>query len=158
MVKRIYHILLSTFLRERSGFSFLLGMRNLKDYKKIIDQGFMSIPAFIEKVHFDKNQPQNHNIYISNMRDDYVIIYDGDDWKLVDKTETINNMYDDNSYSLEIRFNNMMKDLSDYAISKFQRFLDQADDNEIKNNIKKELKLLLYNHRKMVQNTKKRKH
>jgi outer membrane phospholipase A len=133
-------------------------MRNLKDYKKIIDQGFMSIPAFIEKVHFDKNQPQNHNIYISNMRDDYVIIYDGDDWKLVDKTETINNMYDDNSYSLEIRFNNMMKDLSDYAISKFQRFLDQADDNEIKNNIKKELKLLLYNHRKMVQNTKKRKH
>lgn len=118
----------------------------------------MSVPAFIEKVHFDKNQPQNHNIYISNMRDDYVIIYDGDDWKLVDKTETINNMYDDNSYSLEIRFNNMMKDLSDYAISKFQRFLDQADDNEIKNNIKKELKLLLYNHRKMVQNTKKRKH
>jgi len=125
------------------------------DYKKIIDQGFMSVPAFIEKIHFDKNHPQNHNIYISNMRDDYVIIYDGCDWKLVDKTETINNMYDDNSHSLEIKFNSIMEDLSDYAITKFQRFLDQVDDNDIKNNIKKDLKLLLYNHRKMTQNTKK---
>ena len=64
-------------------------------------------------------------------------------------------MYVDNSHSLEIKFNIIMEDLSNYTISKFHRFLDQVDDNDIKNNIKKDLKLLLYNHRKLTQITKK---
>jgi hypothetical protein len=126
-----------------------------KDYMKIIDHGFMSVPALIEKIHFNKDKPQNHNMYISNMRDDYILIFDGIDWKLVDKNETLDNLYSDNTSSLEDKFNIIIHDLSSSAITKFKRFLDKYDDDITKNNIKKELKLLLYNHRKMIQKTKK---
>ena len=37
----------------------------------------MSIPALVEYVHFNKDIPEYNNVYISNMRDNYVMIYDG---------------------------------------------------------------------------------
>ena len=36
-------------------------------------------------VHFNKNRPQYHNIYSSNVKGKHIYIYDGERWKLVDK-------------------------------------------------------------------------
>lgn len=124
-------------------------------YIQLLNQGFMSVPALVEKVHFDKNKPENQNIYIPNMRDDYVIVYDGEDWKLCDKTYTLNSLYDDKVYILDTKFQELIKDLPEKVITKFKRFLDKSEDDDTKNNIKKELKLMLYNHRKLVKATRK---
>ena len=43
--------------------------------KKILNKGYMSVPGLIEHVHFDKNKPENHNIYVSNMRNNNVMIF-----------------------------------------------------------------------------------
>jgi len=53
-----------------------------KDYKTILNKGFKSVPALMESIHFNLNKPENHNIYISNMRDNHVLIYDGNEWQL----------------------------------------------------------------------------
>lgn len=124
-------------------------------YKQLIMKGFMSVPALVEKVHFDKNKPENQNIYISNIRDDYVLIYDGEDWKLFDKKETLDGLYDEKVYILENKFNELIKDLPEQVITKFKRFLDKAENDDTKDGIKKELKLMLYNYRKMVESTRK---
>lgn len=124
-------------------------------YKQLIMKGFMSVPALVEKVHFDKNKPENQNIYISNIRDDYVLIYDGEEWKLSDKKETLDGLYDEKVYILENKFNELIKDLPEQAITKFKRFLDKAENDDTKDNIKKELKMMLYNYRKMVESTRK---
>lgn len=42
--------------------------------KKILYKGFKSIENLTEIVHFDKNRPQNHNVYISNIKDSYVMM------------------------------------------------------------------------------------
>ena len=42
----------------------------------------------------------------------------------------------------------------EFTIRKFNRFLDQKDDDAIINSIKKDLKLMMYNKRKIVENTK----
>lgn len=49
----------------------------------------------IEYIHFNKNKPQYHNVYISNNRDKYAMVYDGDIWKLVDSIEITNKLCDD---------------------------------------------------------------
>lgn len=124
-------------------------------YIQLINKGFMSVPALVEKVHFDKNKPENQNIYIPNMRDDYVLVYDGEDWKLCDKTDTLNTLYDEKVYILDTKFQALIKKLPEKVITKFKHFLDKSEDDDIKNSIKKDLKLMLYNHRKLVKKTRK---
>ena len=44
-----------------------------KDYEKIMKKCFMSIPALIEKTHYDPNKPENHNIFITNLKDRHIV-------------------------------------------------------------------------------------
>ena len=49
----------------------------------------MCIPNLIKRIHFDPKKPENHNIYISNIKNKYVMIYDGIKWNLHNRDETI---------------------------------------------------------------------
>lgn len=124
-------------------------------FKKIINKGFQSIPALVDELHFNKNKPQNHNIYISNIRDDYVLVYDGHDWNLKPRKEVLDTLYSDKSNILELKFKELIDKLDKYTIKKFERFINQIDDDNVVNDIKKDLKILLYNRRKMVVETRK---
>jgi len=44
----------------------------------------------------------------------------------------------------------MVDNLDDATVRKFRRFLDQKDDDIVINSIKKDLKLLLYNKRREI--------
>lgn len=131
-------------------------MNNLTDaiIKKILKKGFLSIPALVEKVHFDKNIPQNHNIFIPNMRDKYAMVYDGE-WSLKETSEVLDRLYGRNSDFLEERFNEFYDNLDEPTQKKFNRFINQKDKDETINRIKSDLKLLLYNKRNVPMNTKK---
>ena len=55
---------------------------------------------------------------------------------------------------LNKKFDELVDQLDEFTIRKFNRFLDQKDDDAIINSIKKDLKLMMYNKRKIVENTK----
>ena len=120
------------------------------DYKMILNKGFKSVPALVESIHFNKNKPENHNVYISNMRDNYVLIYDGDDWQLREKENVLQEMVDNKTDILNEKFEELVDRLDEATVKKFRRFLNQKDDDEIISDIKRDLKLLLYNKRKTV--------
>jgi hypothetical protein len=124
-------------------------------FKKILDKGFNSIPALVDELHFNKNKPEHHNIYISNIRDDYVLVYDGNDWNLQSRKDVLDSLYYSSSDTLETKFKELFDSLDKFTIRKFERFLDQKDDDNVINDIKKDLKVLLYNRRKVVRETKK---
>jgi hypothetical protein len=124
-------------------------------FKKIINKGFNSVPALVDEIHFNKNKPENHNIYISNLRDDYVLVFDGNDWNLETKESVLTNMYYANSDILELKFKEFFDKLDKYTIKKFERFINKKDDDTVINDIKKDLKVLLYNRRKIVSTTRK---
>jgi uncharacterized C2H2 Zn-finger protein len=109
-----------------------------KLYKKLLANGLGSVSKLIGEVHFNKQKPEHSNIYISNIRDKYVMVYNGDDWKLAKHNDTILELYEECAEKLETK-----------TIKKFQRFLDKEDDDAIINSIKQEIKLLLYNNRKI---------
>jgi len=122
-------------------------------YAKIINKGFKSVPALVEYVHFNKNKPENHNVYISNMQNNYVLVYDGEDWKLKEKDEILQQLMDDKAEKLAEKFDELINKLDDCSIRKFQRFLDQKDEDKVINTIKNDLKLMLYNNKKIPEKT-----
>ena len=66
----------------------------INDYKRILGRGMNSVPVFVEKLHFDKNTPENHNVYISNLRDEYVLMFDGKIWRLKDRDDALQQLYE----------------------------------------------------------------
>jgi len=66
-----------------------------KDYLNCIKHSNMMIPHLIDKIHFDEDKPENRNIYISNMRNNYILVYEEGKWKMKNRDETINHLIDD---------------------------------------------------------------
>lgn len=127
-----------------------------KDYKYFIKKGFQSVPELVKYIHFNNCKPEYHNIYISNMRDNYIMVFDGKGWKLQNKKDVLDDMYHSKKEILEEKFNELYKELSESAKRKFDRFLNDEQDKKVVDNIKEDLKLVLYNNRKIPEKTKKK--
>jgi len=126
---------------------------------KIIKKGFKSVPEFVKVLHFDENKPENHNIFIPNMRDGYVMIFDGEKWNLVDRIDTIENLFDDGRNFLADKkkeLKELLNDKNKRVLIKFDRFNRDIDDHPTKKNeILNDIKLLLYNNKNIPLKTKK---
>ena len=127
-----------------------------KEYQIIINKGYKSIQEMVKSLHFNKNRPENHNIYISNIRDNYVMIYEGNKWELRNRKETIEELYIAKKDILVDKFDELINKLPEYAIDKFERFINDEQDDKIKEGILEELKLILYNNKNIPLKTKER--
>jgi hypothetical protein len=123
-------------------------------YKKILNKGFKSVPTFVQYLHFNKDKPQNHNVYISNMQTNYAIVYDGEDWKLKERDSVLQQLVDDKTGILSVKFDELLDGLDEPTVRKFRRFIDESDENEVVSQMKNDLKLVLYNNRKIAERTK----
>jgi len=123
-----------------------------KDILKCLKHSNFCIPRLIEKVHFDINKPENHNIYISNLKNKYVMMYDGNKWKCADRDEQIGNLIDDNETIIEYRLEEWIENGNKYPemMRKFNRYIEKKENNKVINKIKDDIKLLLYNNRSVV--------
>lgn len=129
----------------------------VKEYKRVFKRCNFSVPEFILLKHFDENKPENNNIYISNLKSEYVTMYDGDKWIVADKDTMIQNLYDDNCGMLIEKFEDLKEQLDANTQNKFNMFIDRHDDEETINNSKKEIKQVLYNNRHIPIKNKKNK-
>ena len=123
-----------------------------KDIIKCLKHYNFCIPHLIEKVHFDANKPENHNIYISNLKNKYVMLYDGNKWKCADRDDQITKLIDDNEGMIEYRLEEWIESGNKYPemMKKFNRYIEKKDNNKVINIIKDEIKLLLYNNRNLI--------
>jgi len=145
----IKHLNINLVAHGKEDLSFI----NEERLKTIFYKGFKSIENLTEIVHFDKNRPENHNIYISNIKDTYVMKYDGDDWKLMNRENCLQDMYEDKSDYLVEKFEELQPKLNEQTIKRFGNFLNKRDDDKIIEQTKKEIKLILYNNRKIPEDT-----
>ena len=121
-----------------------------KDFEQIMKKCYKSVPSLIEKTHFDPLRPENKNIYISNIKQNFVMKYTGEKWILCNKDETLDDLYENSSNILEDKIENWEANKYKYdndAVDKFYKFLDNKDKDNIKNEIKDEIKLILYNNK-----------
>ena len=115
-----------------------------EDYKKCIKKVNHCVKTLIEKIHFNPEKPENMNIYISNMKDKYLMIYDGANWNLANKKDEINRLYEDKEMLLEEWLDtNPDAELKD----KFLRYLKNKDIQDCFLKFKEDIQLMLYNGR-----------
>jgi C2H2-type zinc-finger domain/C2H2-type zinc finger len=133
---------------------FDTSLENITDdvYKKILSKTEVDkiVMSLIEYIHFNPSMPYNHNIRITNLRDQYMQIYNEGTWQKIPKSSEIDNMI--------FEKNTLMKDwvdvnkemLKQSLLEKFELFKDQEEDTNTMTDIKKGVELLLYNKRHMT--------
>jgi ATP-dependent Clp protease ATP-binding subunit ClpA len=118
-----------------------------QDYRFCIKKVNYCVKNMIEKVHFNPVKPENMNIYISNIKDKYIMVYDGHNWNLANKKDELDRLYEEKEMMLEEWLEtNPEKELKD----KFLKYLNNKENDECLNRIKDEIKLMLYN-KKMLE-------
>ena len=120
------------------------------DLLQVFRSGFNSALRLTETTHFNPKYPEYHNVYISNMKNKYAMTYDGDDWALVMKDELIDKMYDNKRDYIEENMDEFLNSLLPSQINALHRWLNVDDDHQYVQKVKNEMKLMLYNKRKMV--------
>lgn len=120
-------------------------------FKQILGRGFRAVSEFIEHSHFNKKHPENHNIYIANIRDEYIVIYDGDKWTINRRDETMEDIIYAKSDFLYRKFKELVGQMNQQDIDRFMKFMHQRDDDQTMNRLKDEITLQLYNNRKLPQ-------
>ena len=120
------------------------------DLLKGMRMGFNSTLKLIDTVHFNPKYPEFHNVYISSMKNKYAMMYDGNDWTLVMKDELIDKLYDDKRNYIEENLDEFLNSLTISQQNALNRWLNVDDDHHYVKKIKNDIKLLLYNKRKLV--------
>jgi len=110
------------------------------DYiKKLIESGpYFSIPRLLEYIHFNPNHKENNNIKITNRKQPYVQIYNGEKWLLKNKKEAIENI-SDTAYTLL----NEHYEGADKYMDKFNS--EYNSDVDITKKIQKKVELVILN-------------
>jgi len=123
-----------------------------KQYNTIFKRSNKSVPYLVLLKHFDVDKPENHNVYISNMRDEYAHIFTGDKWAVDDKEYILHQLYIDNLEFLMEKYDDMKKkeELSEISIKKFDLFIEKRENKDVVANVKKDIKKVLYNNRNIV--------
>ena len=119
------------------------------DYISCIKDCNKCVKSLIEKVHFNSDKPENMNIFLSNIKGKYVMIYKDNTWQIQDKKSQIEDLYDNNEGVLETWYDEY-KEKYPNIIKSFQRYLKNRDEDVVLNKIKEEILVMLYNKRKMI--------
>ena len=83
------------------------------------------------------------------------MMYDGNDWKLMNRENCLQDMYDDKCDYLVEKFEQLEGKLDESTLKRFGNFLSRKDDDKIIEQTKREIKLILYNNRKIPEETRK---
>jgi hypothetical protein len=127
-----------------------------KKIKQLIGRGFKSLEYIIEHVHFNKNKPEYHNIYLPSTKDSYIMCYNGKKWKLEQSEEKIRELIEDKESYLVDEYDKWKDQLKAGDKKKFERFMASLEDDK-QNKIRRgEIKLLLYNNRDIVKETRRK--
>lgn len=126
---------------------------NDNDYIQCINRMIMSVPNLIQKIHFDPDHPENHNIYISDCSRNKLLMYNGNNWTISNHKEMIDKLLIDHEYLIEEWLENG-EDKYIELMKKFKEYMDKKSEIGVEDKIKEEINLILYNNRNVVKNQK----
>jgi hypothetical protein len=108
---------------------------------------FTSVPQLIEKIHFDPEHPENHNIKITNKKLNYAEIVRNNKWVTANKKKVIDDVIQKSYDLLDEKYTENKDDISEKRQERFQNFQEKYEqaDEELLRNIKNDVDLLLIN-------------
>ena len=126
------------------------------DFMKCFNHNNMCVPHLVKRIHFNPKKPENHNVFISNLKSGYIMLYDGKKWNTYNRDEIVDDIFDDKHDILEQKIEEWVSIGKDYPIiyHKFKRYLEKINNDVIIKKVKDELKLILYNDRNIIKKIK----
>ena len=123
-------------------------------------KGYNAVLDLITRVHFNANFPEFQNVYIPDIKNNTAMVFD-EVWKLKNIEDVISNLHDTKSDYITDNKDIFYKHLNIGEQAVYQRWaesMNNRDSAEFKTYIidmHKKIKLLMYNNREMVIETKK---
>jgi hypothetical protein len=108
-----------------------------KDYMHCIKEPH-GMTHLIEKIHFNPMKPENRNISMSNLKDKYMMMYDGEQWLMVHK-DKIGDIYTHK----EILMSEWVEEHPEVK-DKFCRYIQDVDA-DVRSRAEEDIKLMIYN-------------
>ena len=118
-----------------------------KDYERAIKKVNSCVKHMIEQIHFNPSKPENMNIYISNMKDKYIMVYEDGNWNIKQKNDELSSLYDMKEMLLEDWLETYG---NDSLRQKFNKYLNNKSNEEIMNEIRENIKMMLYNKKNLI--------
>jgi len=104
----------------------------------------------VKLIHFNKEKPENHNIYKPNFKDKYVKYCDNNVWKIGDLMKIVTELYLSKMDIAEERFEELKQFLEESKKDRFQQLLDNREEPEIMGGILKRIIEILYNEKSVI--------
>ena len=114
---------------------------------KLINYGKSSLINFIKLIHFDKLYPIYHNIYINNLKNTLINIYDGEKWTVKERDIVLDELINNKLDFLIQKYDELSNDIDNNSKIKFKNFLNKIDNDKFYNKIKKNVKNILYEYK-----------
>ena len=126
------------------------------DYLGCLKHKNFCIPYLIEKIHFDKNKPENHNIYISNLKNKYVMMYDKRKWKTKNRDDAIDKLIGDKEILMESKLDEWEEKggMNPNLRRTFNIYIETKDHKKVITQIKDDIELMLYNNKDLIKKNK----
>ena len=105
------------------------------------------IPKIIERIHFDPHHPENHNIKVTNVKNNYAKIIKDNKWVTTNKKKAIDSMIETSYVLLEEKYQDNKDSISEFRQERFEDFQNKytQEDKCTMKIIKDEVDLTLIN-------------
>lgn len=104
----------------------------------------------VKLIHFNKEKPENHNIYKPNFKNKYVRYCEDNVWKIGDLMKIVTELYMSKMDIAEEKFEELKQFLEESKQNRFQQLLDNREEPEIMGDILKRIIEILYNERSVI--------
>lgn len=122
------------------------------DWMAIMNEGYMAPIKYTEKVHFNKDHPENHNLIMKHLGGKFMDVREGNKWrkkKVIDVIESIVNEVDE---IICIKYKDLNERMTQPAKNRANKFMefDYNENDEMKRKYRliiDKLKLCMHNNR-----------
>jgi hypothetical protein len=121
----------------------------------IMKRGFQAPVELTRTIHFNPKYPEFHNIYIPKINEKYGMVYTNNKWRLIDKNELVEDIYENKRDFIIQNLDNFINQLDEFKKKSLKRWLntDENDDESVINT-KNDIKMLLFDNRHLAMDKK----
>ena len=125
-----------------------------KDYESAINKVNDSIKYLIEKIHFNPEKPENMNIFIPNLKNKYLMLFENGSWQTKSRKNEIDYLKSTKEDLINEWFEANKKNYPKLKTF-FERYVYNSDETKTDNcvdDINQRIELALYNNKHLIKN------
>ena len=120
--------------------------------QRCVKKPVTGIIKLIENIHFHKDHPENHNVFINNFKGGYIQIHNGEKWIIQPKDDIIVNLIEKKTEIMDNFYDDNERLFTDSQGGRYLRFQTKIEDENPKiiKTVSQDVELLLYNNRDII--------